>query len=1137
MSKLNRNRLRLMLTYRGTFLLMLAAVVLLSTCVQPSYAQISGYATLNGTVTDSTGAVIAGASVTIMNTDTGVKRETVTLSGGDYAATDLPAGHYSVTVSHPGFKTTTQSNITLTTGQVAGVNVTLAIGQANETVQVSSAPEMIETTSAALSDVVNNVEIEELPVDTRNPATFANFAPGSVNGAERTAAMSIAGGGGGMPGEAGTSIDASRVGGVYYELDGVYNMDNYLSSGNPFPNTDATQEFRIISNNFSAEYGGGSTAVVSVVTKSGTNEWHGDAFEFARNQFFNAPDWFSKVKDGYSRNIFGGSEGGPLQRGKQFIFGNVQITKSNQTNSGSASYFPTQAMINNGDFSGAVPPPYGSGCPNASTSPGGGTQLHDWDGTPFPCNVIPNWSSSKVDKVAQAVETHIPQTTNPSGLVYAPGSPTVATTKEFTIKYDWNPSSKDHVMGRVFFDNYFQPPIQNDANWTACSNSWPARNQNYAANWTHTFSPTLINSFTFGYDRVNSSTLSCIDQSWQQLGATFTTPDPNATILVSWGSTGFGWSDQNVTLHRHDFDIGDQVSWSKGKNLVVAGINVMTEYSLEQASWLADPLVNFNGAVTGAFFSDFLLGDVGNFEQGGGEYNLYNSPELAAFGEDTIKLKPNLTLDIGVRWEPWKALAPTPAGREADWWPGHQSTVFPNAPAGLVYPGDAGVPCCGYSDELGRVSPRIGLTWQPKFMPNTSIRAAGGRFSMPYYTTFYNHIGGTVAPFSPTYDLTVQSIPGVRIPVEDPWSVFAGTNFKTPFPTPASFAYKTGAMPPKDTPFALPLSIGAIFSQDFKLGWSQNWNLSIQHEFGGNLLLTAAYVGSEAYHISQGADVNPGIYTTTSAGCGGHPPCGPRTKYPNFQNVDVYEPWGTASYEGLQLSAQKRMSHGLQFSTNWAWSKSLDLLSQSDLSSGPLLRDAYNPRIDRGISQLNVPYVWNTTAVWDLPAVRGHGPLAAGALGNWEVSGLFTMQAGAPFSVVGGANGNDNSFDQDGNDLADRVPGQSLKVHQGSESHWIHQYFNTAAFVPNALGTRGNSPRDVMRGPAYDNLDLAFLKNFPFYHEQYRAQFRWEMYNATNTPWFGSPDGNPTDSTYGQITGPQQAFHQRVMQFALKFYW
>ncbi len=1094
---------------RPTFRLLSRLVLLAATAVlivqpQPSYAQVSGYATINGTVTDQTGAVMMDANVTITNIDTGVKRDTVTGSDGGYAAPYLPAGHYSVTASHSGFKSTTQPGVTLTASQIATVNLTLSVGQVQEIVEVTAAQEMIETRSAALGQVANATAIQELPLNTRNPAELTFLVPGGVNGAGRGAPIVTSGNGSGMPTETGASIDASRMGGVYYMLDGIYNMDNYLASANPFPNPDATQEFRVLTNNFSAEYGGGPSAVVSVVTKSGTNEWHGNAFEFVRNQYFNATNWFSHVKDGYSRNIFGGSQGGPIQKNKHFIFGNVQFTKSTLAQNGNPTYVPTNAMINNGDFSGAIP---------VST-----LQLHDYNGTPFPGNVVPNWSS-RYDQVAKNIEQYLPKTDNPSGLVYIPGAPVKSTTQEFTVKYDWYPNSKNHVMGRVFYQNYNQPIISNATNWLATSSSWIARNQNYAANWTYTASSTLVNSFSFGYDRLNSATLSGIPQSWKDLGANIPQPDANATILVSWGSTGFSWAEQNVFQKRHDFDIGDQVSWAKGKHLVVAGVNVMTEYSLEQASWLADPLVNFNGTVTGSFFSDFLLGDVGNFEQGGGEYNVYSAPEVIAFANDTIRLKPNLTLELGIRYEPWKAMAPTPTGREADWWPGHQSTVYPNAPEGLVFPGDAGVPCCGYNSEYGRVSPRIGIAWQPKFLPNTSIRAAFGRFTIPYFTTYYNHVSSD-PPFSPTFQLTPQTLGGVRIPIDDPWSAFAPSGGVAPFPP---FAYQTGSMPGKSATFLLPAGLPAIFTPQFKLGWQQNWNLSIQHQFGSNFLVTAAYVGSEAYDLATGVDVNPGMY---SAG-------GARTLYPNFAGVNAYEPWGTASYEGLHLSAEKRFSHGFQFVSNYAWSKSIDLLSESDLSTGPILRNAFNPRIDRGISALNVPYIWSNTGTWRLPAFRDHGALAAGALGNWEVSAIFTMAAGLPFNVAGG-NGSDNSESQNGNDLAD-LTGKPLQVHQGSEAQWVQQYFNPAAVAINAPGTFGNIPKNLMRGPAHDNLDLALIKNFPFANEQYRFQFRWEMYNATNTPYFATPVADPSNGQDGQITSTQGP--PRVMQLGLKFYW
>ena len=1079
-----------------TGLAVLACALGFIVSARPCYPQDAGYGTINGTVNDENGAVVAGAKVTITKLDTGAVRETVSGNDGAYTAPSLPIGRYSVVVSHPGFKTTSQTGITLTPAQVAAVNVVLAVGNVEQTVQVSSSEQMVDTESAALGQVIDSKSIEELPLNGRNPVALTFIIPGAVDGASRTSSITLAGNGSGFPGETGASVDASRMGGVYYQLDGVYNMDNYLASANPFPNPDATQEFRVLANNFSAQYGGGSTAVVSVVSRSGTNQWHGNAFEFIRNQAFDAQNWFSKTKDGLKRNQFGGSIGGPIQKNKQFIFGNVQFTKSDQQNNGSPSYVPTNAMLN-GDFSALLP----------------NTQLRNYDGTPFPNNQIP---TSMFDQVSLNIENFIPKTDTPSGLVYVPGAPTKATTEEFLIKYDWNPNDKNHIMGRVFWQNYNQPAITSNTNWLATADSWLARNQNYAASWTYTASPTLVNNLFFGYDRLNSSSLSGIPKGWSDVGSSIPQPDPTITVLVSWGSNGFSWIEQNVIQKRHDWNVGDQVSWSKGKNLVVAGVNVMYEYSLEQASWLADPLVNFNGQVTGSFFSDFLLGDLGNFEQGGGEYNVYSSPQTASFAQDTIHLKPNLTLELGIRYEPWIAPKPTPSGRTADWAPGQQSTVYPNAPEGLVYPGDVGIPQGGYPNELGRVSPRIGIAYQP--WPNTSVRAAFGRFAIPYYYSYYNHISAD-APFSPTFQLTPQTVGNVRIPIEDPWSAFAPTGGVAPFPPFALSGYKPGP----DATFVLPTSLPAIFTPNYKLGWSQNWNLSIQREFSHNFLFTAAYVGSQAYHITVGAGVNPGFY---SAG-------GARTLYTNFGSVSVYEPWGTASYNGFQLSLNRRFSNGFQFTSNYSWSKALDLLSQSDLSTGPTLRNAYNPSIDYGISNLNVPYVWSNIGTWQLPAFKDHGVLASTIIGNWQVSGIFSMAAGVPFSIQGG-NGNNNSESQNGNDLAD-LTGKPFQVHRGSEAQWVQQYFNPAAFTQNAPGTFGSSAKNLLRGPSHDNLDVAIAKNFPFINEQHYFQFRWEMFNATNTPWFGSPDTGPTDSNFGQITGLQGS--PRIMQFALKFYY
>ena len=529
----------------------------------------------------------------------------------------------------------------------------------------------------------------------------------------------------------------------------------------------------------------------------------------------------------------------------------------------------------------------------------------------------------------------------------------------------------------------------------------------------------------------------------------------------------------------------------------------------------------------------------------------------AAYGQDAIKLKPNLTLTLGVRWEPFTSPKSNPAADVAEFIPGVQSRVFPNAPAGLVYPGDPGVASGGVPQQRGRVSPRIGIAWQPKFLPNTSIRASAGRFTQPFYWFAY----GKPAPFLPTYTFnsTDPGITSLAIPIDNPWSVYGPTGGQTPFPTPQSFF---SISPSKDVAFSLPMSLQNIFTPQYKNGWSQNWNLSIEHQFSGgfarNLLVQAAYVGYEGYDITTPIDLNPGNYTTSASAClaynGNPPPCGVRSKYPNFSSIVTDMPIGTESYNGLHLEARKRFSHGVQFNSNFAWSKAFNTADESDANTGGI-QDPLNPRHSRGISSFDVPFIWNSFGTWQLPAFRGHGPLAAGALGNWEVSGILTMSSGLPFSI----GSPDNSFSYSGC-RADLVPGVPLEVHQGSKfsggpsgKGWVNQYFNPAAFTTCAPGTFGTSARNLLRGPAEKNLDVAIIKNFPFYKDQYRFQFRWEMFNATNTPYFNIPNTTVGSPSFGQITstnglgnngssggnssGQGAGDGGRVMQFGLKFSW
>lgn len=1056
-----------------------------------------GRATINGTIIDPTGAAVPGAHVIIRNLDTDQVREATTGDGGEYNAPFLPVGHFSVTANRAGFASATQNGITLTADQVATVNLTLAVGQASESISVQGNQLQINTTSATLSQVIDSTQIKELPLNGRNPATLAFLVPGGTNGTY-SGAMQVAGQGSGFPNETGASINGSRMGGIYYTLDGVYNMDSYLQSANPFPNPDATQEFRVLTNNFDAQYGFASNAVVSVVTKSGTNEWHGGVFEFARDDTFNAKNYFSKAKDGLSRHQFGGSLGGPLPKNKNFIFGNYQQTRETQVNNSSSSYVPNAKMLN-GDFSDLL-----SG-PNP-------VQLHDPSGVPYANNQIP---TALFSPTALNIEKHIPQTTTPTGLVYIAGLPSSDTYNEFTIRDDWSLGTRSHITGRVFYDKFNQPAVTGD-DFLATADGWPAENTNYVGTWTFIVTPKLVNNFSFGYDRLNSSAVSGINKSWSDLGANIQSADPNATIFVNWGGTGFSWFEQNIKQNRHDFDISDSVSISEGKHAIVAGIDVINSYSLEQASWLADPLVLVNGSVTGSFFSDFLLGELNTFEQGGGEYNVVHSTEPDAFVQDTIHLKPDLTLSLGVRYEPWAAPRTSPDGRIVDFVAGAQSTVYTNAPAGMQFIGDRGIPDGGYPSEYANFSPRIGIAWQPPFVKNTSVRAAFGRFHVPYALTYYNHIGDN-APFSPTYNLTQSSVaPGTNLLLDNPWQNYTPTGGTSPFP-PFS---KSGFNAPSDVPFVTPVNIQAAFNPKFRLPWQQSWNLSIEHQFPMGILTTVAYVGSEAYHIAVGNDQNPGIYSAHGA----------RTTFPQFSSVFVYESDAVSNYNSFQVSAQKNFSHGFQFISNYTWSKTLDEGSQSDLSSGQGQSDPFDLRHDYGISKLNVPFIWSNTLVAESPSFKGKSALVRYLIGSWELSGVGTITAGSPFSVAGG-NGSNNSLSQENSDRAD-VTGEPFKVKQGDKSHWLQQYFNTAAFKINAPGTFGDSGRNILRAPRRSNLDLNLAKNFRF-GEAYRLQFRWEMFNATNTPAFGAPTADPSSSADGQIVSTINS--PRIMQFGAKF--
>src|SRR3984957_314789 len=1075
---------------RGIALLVLATV--------SAFAQ-GGRASINGTVTDPTGAVISGAQISAKNIETGQVTTVTTSSGGDYALPFVAIGHYEIKASHPGFAVQTQTGITLSADQAASVNFALQPGQVSTSVEVKAEAVELETTSGAISQVVDQKSIIELPLDGRNPAELVYVAPGAVNGQTSANSIALPGSGSGFPNsgqETAASVNGSRMGGVYYMLDGVPHMDNYFQNANPFPNPDATQEFRVITNNFDAQYGYTSGAVVSIATRSGTNQWHGVGFEFLRNNDLNATDFFTHIADPLKRNQFGGSIGGPIKHDKLFIFGNFQQTIEHIAIASSSDFVPNNNMLN-GDFS-QIP-----------------MQLHDPQGVPYPNNQIP---VSTFSPISLKLEQGLPQTSDPTGNVVLTGRLQINDGQEFTIRPDYYISEKQRISFRYFWDNFDRPAFSGNGDYLNSDRSALARSNNFGFDYTWTIRPNLVNDFRLGYNRINSTTTPGLVQpdgtplSPEALGADIPQPDQTFSLLAIGGT----WISQTpVVQQRHNWIISDTLSLSKGRHSIVAGVNVTTEYSLEDAAWGADAQMDFSGAVTGNAFSDFLLGDMNNFSQSGGEYNRLHGIEFATIVQDSIKLKPNLTVNLGVRWEPQDA--PKYAGNKLPFFStGQQSTRFPNAPEDLVYAGDAGVPDGGWKTDWGAIEPRLSVAWQPSALPNTSIRAAFGIMSLPYDFSMYNHMG-TTAPFSPQFSINYNQVGNCVLNILNPYACYAPTGNVPPFPPFAGPNFN----PASSVGFVVPVSIGAAFTPNFKMPRDQTWNFSIEHTIN-DYLFRVAYVGYEMYHLPIQLQLSPGLASTMGA----------TTFYPNFSNIQAYESGNTQSYNALQISAEKHFSRGFQFISNFAWSKNLDSSAVATASNVGPVGNPYSLQWNRGVSDLSVPEIWNNTVIYQSPSLKSLGSVGSFLLGNWQVSAIWVMHSGEAFSI-GGPNGANNSEADIGADRADIVPGVPLNQHQGSKNQWLNEYFNTAAFAPNPPGTFGTSARNLLTGPGFNNLDLGFSKNFPF-RERYRVQFRWEMFNALNRTWFSLPDTGLGDAAFGQITSDLNS--PRLMQAGLKLY-
>lgn len=1079
-------------------------------------------ASLTGQITDPTGAAIPGATVVAKNLDTGLTLKVISSGQGTYTISPLPSGRYSLTVTASGFQRYLQQGIVISVDAASTQNVTMKTGSVQQTVKVTANAELLNTTNGSLGETISSHEITQLPLNGRQPSTLVYLAPGMTPGGNTYNQTGFS-----FPDETGASANGGDQGSTYYLLDGIPNMDTYLGLAAPFPNADATREFRVISNNFNAAYGFAPGAVVSIQTKSGTNSIHGAAWDFYRDQALNAKDYFSHQKNPLHQNQYGGDVGGPIIKNKLFYFLNYQGTRNASGSSELTAYVPTPAMLN-GDFSAYSPTGQETMCLSGTSA-----------SCPFgmvngkPNQLLPGYQLDPVS--VEIAKTALPQGQQPNGFTRFNSPRFINNYDEGTARVDYDISPKQRVFVRSFVRSFVQPSGNIPGNILALNDNWNydfgirERYYNETLGYTWTINPSTVNQFSGFWAEMDAANGSQVTTS---TGKPFCWHNyinvselPGSCYLEGFSVSGNGFNAgyyEPSSEGRSTWGLYDNLTRTIGKHTLSFGVNIQHQYAREQTQYPTEPILNFNGQYTTVGLADFLVGDLYSMFQGAGEVADVAGWQPGIYAQDQYRIRPNLTLTAGIRLDP--NIPPQLAsGRAATFVPGQQSTVYPNAPQGMVFPGDKGIGSGLMRGGWGYWEPRIGLAWQPRDLPHTAIHAGFGLFTSPMIYSEYNHTADN-APFAPTFDL--QGTSSTPLDFQNPWSGFAGTGGKSPFPPFASASYK----PPSTATFTPGLSIPATIDPGFKLGTTQSWNLTAEQEVGRNMVFRIAYVGSETYHAPFILDRNPGIFAQG----------GSRATYTSFGEILDMMSYGTANYNSLQVSLNRRLDHNLQFQTNITWSKTMDDASSANVSFGTnQLANPFDIGFNRGVSSEDVPLRWVSEFTYTVPQPHFGNPFVRYALGGWEVSAIITSQSGSPFGVSGGF-GNNQSGSLQGEDRADVVSGQSRDARQGGRSNWLNHYFNIKAFKENARGTFGNSGKNIMFGVPLNFVDAGIYRNFPFAH-RYNLQLRWEMYNAFNHPSFGSPNsynqisssGLNTGGSEGQITstGSEPA---RIGQLALK---
>ncbi len=1076
--------------------ILVAAALILS--VAPALAQMNT-GEIDGVVRDPSGAVIVSAAIAAVESGTQLKYSTRTNESGEFLLAQLPVGEYTLTVSKDGFKQAVQSKISMHAGDRLRQAFTLELGMQSETVTISANQSLLQVESAAIQDTVEQQQVMNLPLKGRQFIDLVGTTPGMTHAPSGTR--------GGALQQTGQTwgILGQRGGHNLYLVDGVTITDEYYNNMVLNPSIDSIQEFSVNQTSYNAEFGGKSGGVINVITKSGSNRFHGSLFEFVRNDVFNARNFFSSPTDPnppFQQNQFGGSFGGPIQRDKTFFFVNYEGQRTHQTLT-QLFTVPTDPE-RAGNFTGT----------NI-------TVKDPTTGTPFANDTIP-----AIDPVAAAILAKVPHTNLP-GLTRNLLATDLSTVSidQYNARFDHTFSNKDNVFvrGSIFDANQFNPfglSALNETLLPGFGYNLRTHTDNLSSTWTHIFSNSWINELRFGWLWVGGGQTSpnagtSLASSTGLQGVTSNPLDtgyPQASI--SGGFATMGEPTQYVSRVDNNYEFYDNLIWHHATHTVKFGAYFFhLDFDPVNAN-NARGLFSFTGTYTGNGLGDFLLGNPAQGQVGvGGRGQLLGRTNwLHTYIEDSWQILPSVKLDIGLRYEYNQNVTDANNNMAVvnTLVPGGQFVIASNA-AGQISPSAsallANIPIpyvtsaqAGWDTSLLqarplRLAPRIGIAWS---MPDqkTVIRSGFGIYTnQAAYSIIQNaalnlpfYLAKTVANSGTCAGLTKCS-------TED---ILAAT--------------ATGT-----------LSANNI-NHNFKIEYNNVWNVSVQRTFSSSTSFQAQYIGSYTVHADNLTLQNLFPDNGLNPASGLH--VRPIPQMSGFSSV-TWDGW--EKYNALTLTFTQRLWHGLTVDSNYTWSKALDDASNPGTNNAGtnLPQDIENIAAEKGLSDFDHRHRFVTSFLYRLPFLQDSEGWIHTAFADWQAGGIWTIESGSPFTV-------NLSTDVANNGVPLSAPSQrpNLVCDPNSGPKTTAEWFNTSCFATPAAFTYGSAGRDIVTGPGIDNFDATFQKNFPFW-ESTQLQFRADIFDFLNHPNFNQPNRifTATPSAFGSISS---ALDPRIMQFSLR---